>query len=799
MKNPIMYCTLAALGLSQNTLEKLDASDCHFYQIINEHNVPVLWEQLVERRSTHAVREIQAAQTEWQNHRQAVLDSVCFLVMGGADDKLVQTLRRNGINTVSQLDYMINNQMKLPSYWRKAPEKNLEIIQRYRDWQMISQAAIDQELETIPEVDLSATLQHRVNSHNEQRHMIKWLGIEQVPNTLMAFLDLDFKKKDFLVGRLSGLTLQEIGNAYGLTRERVRQIVDQIVKRLPLFDDVEKYKKLVLSYDIQLDQFLNYTQGTPEIFEYIQIKYKRPKNLKSVDQYLLSLNKVAPEVLAERLNCRQKFVNHANRIVDLTTSHVIDEILFTHRNVFTRETLLVELDKFFRAHGQAHGPELSERALQAQVERQPHIIQRTNGYFRYYELALSDVSDYLDEINALFEVADGIYGIDYFFEQNQALMAEIDIRESSELANLLKALGYEQFDRLNTIVRQSQVYIGRINNDEASKDKFYLDILLQFDGQTADDVADYLQASYQLKRVSVWAYINKVYKKYIHNNTITMNAKLPTNPEFYAKMQIVLDQSLYPFEQVAGIIKLIDPAVQVSPLLVDKLGYVERSGLLMRKDCHSLDDALKKLWLVDDYVPTDELKAYPNRWFTLKAYQLELRHDLIAMDPTRYLTIRGLNKLGLTKADIDNFLQEVVAFVDDDVFFTWKSLVDAGFESSFMAKTGFSDEAYERLIFTIPSIRTIKTRGVIFINETHPTPVCPPLVNFLAQELGQQPCDIDDFLLKINHKFNLNLDKAKVLEKLSKGQLAYAPETQRLYPDQQTMYADVYQGMGIEI
>lgn len=233
MKNPIMYCTLAALGLSQNILEKLDASDCHFYQIINEHNVPVL-------------------------------DSVCFLVMGGADDKLVQTLRRNGINTVSQLDYMINNQMKLPSYWRKAPEKNLEIIQRYRDWQMISQAAIDQELETIPEVDLSATLQHRVNSHNEQRHMIKWLGIEQVPNTLMAFLDLDFKKKDFLVGRLSGLTLQEIGDAYGLTRERVRQIVDQIVKRLPLFDDVEKYKKLVLSYDIQLDQFLNYTQEPPK-------------------------------------------------------------------------------------------------------------------------------------------------------------------------------------------------------------------------------------------------------------------------------------------------------------------------------------------------------------------------------------------------------------------------------------------------------------------------------------------------------------------------------------------------------
>ncbi|POD88699.1 hypothetical protein S101258_00546 [Lactiplantibacillus plantarum subsp. plantarum] len=89
---------------------------------------------------------------------------------------------------------------------------------------------------------------------------------------------------------------------------------------------------------------------------------------------------------------------------------------------------------------------------------------------------LHDILDYLDELNALFDVADGIYGIDYFFDHNQSLMAELGLQESSELANLLKGLGYERFERLNTIVRQSQVYIGAIKNDTQCKEQFYIGV-----------------------------------------------------------------------------------------------------------------------------------------------------------------------------------------------------------------------------------------------------------------------------------------------------------------------------------
>ncbi|EQM55500.1 hypothetical protein N692_00120 [Lactiplantibacillus plantarum EGD-AQ4] len=799
MKNPIMCCALATLGVSQGKIDKLDTTTCHFYELINEHHVSLLWEQLMGRKSAQAVSQIEAAQANWQQNQPDLTDSLYFLAIVGASDKLIRSLQRNDVRTVSQLDHMLRQQMKLPTDWRKDPTANAALVQAYFDWKATNQAVIQQELENKPEVDLSVQLTQISNQQRTAATFKKWFGVDEIPKTLMAFLTLDFKKKAILVSRLSGKTLQEIGDEHGLTRERVRQIIAKMVQQLPLFDDVEKYHKLVLTYDIQLDQFLDYTHGTEEIYTYLNLKYKRPKKLASLDQYLLTLNKVAPDALGARLNQHGKFINHANQVVPFSAANVIDEILFNHRRVFNTDEMVVQIKTFFEAHGQIQATPISARAVLAQIERQAHIIQRTNGYFRYYELDLHDVMDYLDELNALFDVADGIYGIDYFFNHNQSLMDELGLQESSELANLLKGLGYERFKRLNTIVRQSQVYIGAIKNDAQCKDQFYLGIFSQFDGQSLADTVDYLEANYALQRPTMWSYLGTTYKQYIHRNMINMNVKLPSDADFYHKMKVVLNEPIYPYDQAAAIVKLIDPSIQVSPLLMDRLGYIERSALLMQKSYASLNDAIRALWLADDEISVEKVQAYPNNWFRFKAYNLELQHDLVAIDATRYLTAKGLSKIGVTKPDIERFLQEVMAFIEDDVFFTWRSLIDSGFESDFIAKANLSDFAYERLIFTIPSIRTIKTRGSIYINQSQPTPKCPPLTDFFAQELGAQSRDIDDFLCELNHKFGLDVTRSRALDKLGKGQLAYSAETNRIYPDKLSLYKDTYQELGIDV
>ncbi|RRK09184.1 hypothetical protein D1831_14230, partial [Lactiplantibacillus garii] len=489
MKNPIMDYALAGLGVRLTTSEKLDTGVYHFYELINDQNIPLLWGQIVGHKSLRAVNELVRAQERWSQlpNQLEIIDSVWFLGLVDADTKLINALLRQDITTVTELIGRIKNQGKLPTLWKKTPKRNAEIITRYQNWKDSNIELLERELLFLPQEDLSTALQVKQQREAEEMRLMKWLGMEnkQLPQTLMEFLKMDFNQKNILTARLSGKTLQEIGESVGITRERVRQIVVKMVERLPQFNDVEKYKKLISEYDVQLDEFLNYTHGTREVFEYCQLKYKRSKELKSLDQYLLAMKKVAPEDLTEQLDQQHKFVNHNNQIVELAASNVIDEILFNDRGLFNYEALLEQLNPFYTNHNLA-APKLSKHALVSQVERSQHIIQRTNGYFRYYEFDLDDVMDYIDELNALFEVSDGIYGIDYFFEQNQALMQEIGILAGAELANLLKQIGYQHFNRLNTIVRQSQVYVGAVQHNAQSKDQFYLKILTQFDHHSID-------------------------------------------------------------------------------------------------------------------------------------------------------------------------------------------------------------------------------------------------------------------------------------------------------------------------
>ncbi|HFR3884973.1 TPA: sigma factor-like helix-turn-helix DNA-binding protein, partial [Streptococcus suis] len=98
-----------------------------------------------------------------------------------------------------------------------------------------------------------------------------------VPISLERFLVTDFKDKEIFILKLSGLTLQEIGDRYNITRERVRQRLKKVLSKLPLISEIEEYKDVFCKYEITKDLFERVFNADDRVYELLNLVCKKGK------------------------------------------------------------------------------------------------------------------------------------------------------------------------------------------------------------------------------------------------------------------------------------------------------------------------------------------------------------------------------------------------------------------------------------------------------------------------------------------------------------------------------------------
>lgn len=92
-----------------------------------------------------------------------------------------------------------------------------------------------------------------IENKSEEKQNIE----ECVTMTLNDYLSSDFNRKEILLLRLEGKSLKEVGDEFGITRERVRQIVNKIVNTMPSIYEVQKYSEVFSKYMISKEIFIN--------------------------------------------------------------------------------------------------------------------------------------------------------------------------------------------------------------------------------------------------------------------------------------------------------------------------------------------------------------------------------------------------------------------------------------------------------------------------------------------------------------------------------------------------------------
>ncbi|WP_081949125.1 sigma factor-like helix-turn-helix DNA-binding protein [Streptococcus phocae] len=109
--------------------------------------------------------------------------------------------------------------------------------------------------------------------HSEPSNSAKQSSIDKT-ETLNRFLQSNIRDIEIFEYRLQGDTLKDIGDRYGISRERTRQRFNKVLEKLPNIKEVEENKNLFKKYNIPKDDFTKVYNSDGRIWELLKILYQ---------------------------------------------------------------------------------------------------------------------------------------------------------------------------------------------------------------------------------------------------------------------------------------------------------------------------------------------------------------------------------------------------------------------------------------------------------------------------------------------------------------------------------------------
>lgn len=259
-------------------------------------------------------------------------------------------------------------------------------------------------------------------------YVIRRQNIEECVNDLPD----DYKKRIF-IDRLNGLKLQEIGDKYERTRERVRQIVEMFSKKLPLLEE-DYYASVFKYFDFNRELFYDvFPDANDKVYMYLSIRYKNKKGKNEITRSNINgytglySNEVSDYLDRDEATSWKRKLNRrkvAWRVLILHSGEFFDNVTF--EKTYNEFLVMNSLDRNRYSY--------NERTMINLFRGSQHVVFNKEGQFRYYEgnaVALWDIIDFG-------RYKDSVISSELIYKDYIDIMEEHDINNGYELFCLLK-------------------------------------------------------------------------------------------------------------------------------------------------------------------------------------------------------------------------------------------------------------------------------------------------------------------------------------------------------------------------
>lgn len=602
------------------------------------------------------------------------------------------------------------------------------------------------------------------------------------------------RNKEIISRRLQGETLEAIASDYGMTRERIRQIVSNGIKKARnkytadtgmIWADEDYYRYFFENYSFDKKDAEEWLGVKKAIYNYLELTGSKQGN-KDIEEALDDYHNLD-------LGFRLKIKNYLNRNKLYLDGRWIDKKRAALEEYvvrkFCREN--VSYDEFIRIYNdflQKEDVPYDEdiyytdaviRTRENKLTGDRFLLWKQNKLIRYYDIDGQDFSELLDTLNL-----DAYENIEYstwkFMQDYPEIMEKYDIRDQYELHNLLRKIvkdgEYHDFH----CERMPMVRFGTFDRDSA-----LFDLLIDNAPISQADFAELVHQEYGYDPATVIGTYLQPFSAFYHQGMYVIDQKAMLSTDQKALLA-ELSEDFYYIDEIRRIYKIVASGAnleEINPYNLKRMGFSVLSRYVYRNH-DSLDAYFRYLLTKEDIT---DITPYRRKFayvvsFSSTLVNMKNNLDILEFEPNQIITFRKLEAGGITKEDLKAFCDEVADFVEEGTYFSVQSIKRDGFVSD-LFDLGFSDWFYASLLTSDDRFRNTRAFGNIILFKGDVRISIQSFEESLIREHGS--IDVYDLMTEMEEIYGCRItDRLDLIYKVGGTDVYYDKYTDRLYANE---------------
>ncbi len=596
------------------------------------------------------------------------------------------------------------------------------------------------------------------------------------------------RDKEILLKRLSGATLEEIGEEFSLTRERVRQLIKKQLKRSIQFDE-DKYKSIYEEYNINRKDFLLIFDEKETTYNYLRMLYKSgEKDLEEMldnDNFNINIKRRIEKAIY------RNYIDLGDKKVKINREEIVKYVIRTYAKDSINISEFTELYNLVLDDYNLLGNpklEILEGTISNKLRNSKYALWNRGNNIRYYNLKSQDFTNFLLDLK-LNEYRNIELSTRKIFCDHSDLMKEYDIRDEYELHNLLKKICSKDDYGQMKFSRMPMIKFGNANRSKQVRE-----LLFEIAPIKINDFAEKYEKKYGVLVKTVLANYVQCIGEYYHDGEYTVNSPILSDENMLMLKQF-LTEDYYTMSCIKDIFKKILPDINskfFNPFTLRKLGFHVYSDYIINNKYKNSLTFFKHFIAKNDFLDLNTISkdVLNNNQFQACLSNMRKDYEIIEYERHKYISIKKLESVGCDKDTLKDYCDYINKKVSENYFTVFYTRKKGIYHDIY--KLGFSERFYESILSedrTRLNYQRVDNTKLFRKGDQKSSWI--DLIETIIYSTEKLSIDIYDLQDLLKEEYNIYLDTHKIIENIENSSLFYSRITEKAYGDYEIYFDEI--------